>query len=270
MFQAVSAVDMALWDLRAQRLGVPVSGLGGGRVRDDIPVYASSLGPADVADLAARCRDAGHRAVKVKVGFGGATDDENLATARRICGPDTAIYADANQGWTVQEAISAAPMLREHGVEWIEEPVRGNRLDDLERLHEHTGLRIATGENLYGRAEFAPYVQSAAVHVLQPDVAKTGGMSEVFAVCVLAETYGKQVAPHLYSGALSFLATLQIAASAPAVSTVEYDVRHNPLRDPLLRTPLVPVAGRIAIPDGVGLGAELDMSAVDHFTEVPR
>jgi L-alanine-DL-glutamate epimerase-like enolase superfamily enzyme len=266
--QAISAVDVALWDLRAQQLGIPIHGLLGGLVRDEIPVYASSLGPDGVAELAARCRDAGFRALKVKLGFGRETDDRNLATVRKICGPDMVVHADANQGWTLAEAIAAAPMLREHGVGWIEEPVRGDALADLERLYERTGLLIATGENLYGCAEFEPYARSEAVQVLQPDIAKTGGLTEALGVCALAASHGKQVAPHLYGGALGFLATLQLAAAALQVTTVEYDVRSNPLRDPLLDPAPAPVAGVLAIPSGPGLGVALNHQAVQTFSEV--
>jgi len=266
--QAISAVDVALWDLRARRAGCGIADLGGGRVRDEIGVYASSLGPTGVAELAAKCRDQAFRAVKVKLGFGTETDDANLATVRRVCGDRTEIYGDANQAWSVEEAVAAAPMLREHGVAWIEEPVRGDQVADLERLHDRTGLVIATGENVYGRADFWSYVDSPAVAILQPDISKTGGLTEALAVCALAEARGKRVAPHLYGGAAAYLATLQLAAISPAVSIVEYDVRDNPLRDPLLHESPQPVAGRVALPAGPGLGAEFDEAALNQYSEV--
>ncbi len=267
VFQAISAVDVALWDLRARRAGCSIADLGAGRVRDEIGVYASSLGPTGVAELAARCRDQGFTAVKVKLGFGRQIDDANLAAVRRVCGADVDVFADANQGWSLQEAIDAAPMLREHGVAWIEEPVRGDRLPDLERLHDRTGLTIATGENVYGRADFWSYVDSPAVAIVQPDLSKTGGLTEALAVCTLAGARGKRVAPHLYGGAAAFLATLQLAAMCPSVCVVEYDVRHNPLRDPLLHRPPHPVDGRLRLPAGPGLGVEFDTAALDKYSE---
>jgi L-alanine-DL-glutamate epimerase-like enolase superfamily enzyme len=266
--QAISAADVALWDLRARRARVGIADSGGGRVRDDIAVYASSLGPTGVADLASRCQDEGFTALKVKLGFGAETDEANLAAVRRICGPDMDIYGDANQAWSLAEAVAAAPMLREHGVAWIEEPVRGDRLPDLEALYERTGLAIATGENIYGRNDFWSYVDSEAVALVQPDLSKTGGLTEALAVCELAQARGKSVAPHLYGGAAAFLATLQLAAMAPPVSIVEYDVRDNPLRDPLLRQPPQPVAGRLRIPTGPGLGVEFDTDALHENSEV--
>jgi L-alanine-DL-glutamate epimerase-like enolase superfamily enzyme len=266
IMQAISAVDVALWDLAGKAGGVAVSRLAGGRYREEIPVYASSLGPDGVPEQAARCAAFDHTAVKVKLGFGRERDERILAEARTALGDGTTLYADANQGWTLAEAIAMAPLLRSYGVQWIEEPVRGDRVADLEALHSATGVLIATGENVYGCEEFTAYAASPAVAILQPDIAKTGGMTECLTVCELAHAYGKSVLPHLYGGAVAFAATLQLAATAPAVAGVEYDIRDNPLRDPLLTDPPSVRHGRIALPDLPGIGARLDGEAVAEHT----
>lgn len=265
--QAISAVDIALWDLRGRAQGAAVSWLVGGRVRDRIEVYASSLGPESVRDQAARCREGTHTAAKVKLGFGKSEDERILDEARAALGPEIVLFADANQAWSVDEAVKMAPLLDSFDVEWLEEPVRGNGLADLEELHRRTDLTIATGENLYGREGFRDYAASPAVAILQPDIAKTGGFTESLAICQLAETYGKPVVPHLYGAALAFAATLQLAACAPAARTIEYDIRENPLRDPLLRNAPMPNQGCIGLPDAPGIGLALDLDAVDQFTE---
>jgi L-alanine-DL-glutamate epimerase-like enolase superfamily enzyme len=259
--QAISAVDIAMWDLVGQRSGRAVGGIGGGRVRDRIGVYASSLGPEDVRTQAEQCRAAGFSAAKVRLGFGTATDTANLETARSALGDGFTLYADANQGWSLDEAIGFGPLLRDVDVEWVEEPVRGDRLTDLERFSGHTGVPVATGENLYRAEAFWDYAASPAVHVLQPDVSKTGGLTEARAICALATVRGKQVIPHLYGGAVSYAASLQLAASCPAVSAVEYDIRDNPLRDPLIVDPPRPLHGMLALPDGPGLGLVFDDEA---------
>lgn len=266
VMQAISAVDVALWDLCGQREGRSISRLLGGRVRDEIDVYASSLGPRDTAEQARCCRRSGHRAVKVKVGFGAARDEANLTAAREALGDGTALFVDANQGWDVDTAVAMAPILRAHDVSWVEEPIAGNRLTDLEEFHRRTGIPVATGENLYGWDSFAPYAASPAVAILQPDVAKTGGLTHARAVGELAELHGKALMPHLYGGAVAYAATLQLVAAAPAAALLEYDVRDNPLRDPLLLDPPTPLAGRVAIPDGPGLGVRLDPAAVAAHT----
>lgn len=266
IMQAISAVDVALWDLAGQAAGQAVSGLLGGRVRDRIGVYASSLGPNGVREQAAECRAAGHTAAKVKLGFGRDTDAANLAAARDELGADVALYADANQAWSVSEAIAMAPVLREHDVDWLEEPVRGNGLRDLEELHRATGLRLATGENTYRAHGFREFAASPAVAVLQPDVAKTGGITECLSICALAAAHGKTVLPHLYGGAVAFAATLQLAALSEVVTGVEYDVRDNPLRDPLLCDPPVPNGSELTLPGAPGLGVELDLDAISAVT----
>lgn len=266
IMQAISAVDVALWDLAGQAAGQAVSWLLGGRVRDRIAVYASSLGPHGTRKQAAECRGAGHTAAKVKLGFGRDTDAANLAAARDELGAEAVLYADANQAWSASEAIAMAPVLREHDVAWLEEPVRGNGLRDLEELHRATGLRLATGENTYRARGFRDFAASPAVAVLQPDVAKTGGITECLAICALAAAHGKTVLPHLYGGAVAFAATLQLAALSEVVTGVEYDVRDNPLRDPLLCDPPVPNGSELTLPDAPGLGVELDLDAISAVT----
>lgn len=267
--QAISAIDIALWDLRGQRAGIAISWLAGGRVRDETPVYASSLGPDDVAEQGSRCRADGYRAVKVKLGFGRERDEAILAAARNACGSDTLLYADVNQAWRLPDAISMGPLLRSYGVTWVEEPLRGNQLAELEEFHRATGLDVATGENIYGVAEFWPYVASPAIRILQPDIAKTGGLTESLVICQLAQACEKSVIPHLYGGAVAFAATLQLAACMPAVEAIEYDIRDNPLRDPLIIDGPRPVNSTITLPGGPGLGIDLDPEAVALYTETP-
>lgn len=267
IMQAISAIDIALWDLHGRAHDASISAMVGGRVRDDSPVYASSLGPDGVAHHGQRCVSDGHRAAKVKLGFGPERDERILADARQALGPDVELYADANQAWSIADAITMAPMLAHFDVAWLEEPLRGNRLDDLEELHRRTDLAIATGENIYGREEFRRYAASPAIAILQPDIAKTGGFSEALAICQLADAYRKPVLPHLYSGAIAFAATLQLAACTPAVQGIEYDIRDNPLRDPLLLHAPLPEHGRIPLPDGPGLGVDLDPPTVLRHTQ---
>ncbi|PSK95884.1 L-alanine-DL-glutamate epimerase-like enolase superfamily enzyme [Murinocardiopsis flavida] len=266
VMQAISAVDIALWDLAGHASGLAMSRVAGDRVREEVAVYASSLGPGDVAAQARRCVAAGHDAVKVKLGFGRADDERILAEARGVLGAAPALYADANQAWDLAEAAAMAPILRAYDVAWIEEPLRGNRLPELEELHRRTGLPIATGENVYGIGEFRRLAASPAIAVLQPDIAKAGGITEALAVCEAAAAHGTAVLPHLYGGAVAFAATLQLAAMARPVAAVEYDIRDNPLRDPLLVDPPVPDRGRIAVPDAPGLGIPLDTAAIAAVT----
>lgn len=266
--QAISGLDVALWDRLGRARGLSVADLAGGPVRERIPAYGSGLGPSGVAEQAAGCRDAAFGTVKVKVGFGRDTDAENLRVAREILGPDAEIMVDANQGWTLPEALQMAPVLREAGVRVVEEPIAGDRVADLVTFADRTGLSVATGENVYGRADFVPYLTSGAIALIQPDISKTGGLTETIAIAQIARATGTPVAPHLYGGAVAFAATLQLAACMPGIAMIEYDVRKNPLRDPLLIDPPVPRSGTIDLPAGPGLGIELNPDAVRERCEV--
>jgi L-alanine-DL-glutamate epimerase-like enolase superfamily enzyme len=266
LMQALSGVNTALWDLAGKSFGLPVAALSGGYVRTEVPVYASGLGPDSVTVMAARCAELGFTAAKVRVGFGAGTDRDNLLAAREVLGPRAALMADANQAWSLPEAVRMAGPLGEAGVAWVEEPVRGDRLADLEEFSRRTGLTVATGENIYGSAGFLPYLQSREALVLQPDVSKAGGLTETLPVCHLAAALGRQVLPHLYGGALAWAATLQLAAAGPAVAGVEFDLRPNPLRDALLTDPPAVHRGLARIPAGPGLGVTLDQAALAEFT----
>lgn len=167
------------------------------------------------------------------------------------------LFVDANQAWDLDEAIAMGPALHRHGVTIVEEPIAGDRLELLEEFHRATGLLVATGENTYGARALDPYLRSPAVAIAQPDVSKTGGLTEAFEVCRLAARAGTTVWPHMYGGAIGFAATLQLAACAPNVGEIEYDVRANPLRDPLLADPPTPHNGVIGLPASPGLGVEL-------------
>src|SRR5699024_8685535 len=134
VYQAISAIDQAFWVRAAQQRGVALSALLSDDPLNEIPVYGSSLGPSDVSESAERCLDLGLYAAKVKLGFGRETDEQNLAAARSILGDGFRLFGDANQGWTLEESISMAPMLRDFGIEWIEEPVSGDDPEDLGRV----------------------------------------------------------------------------------------------------------------------------------------
>lgn len=265
--QAVSAVDTALWDLAATAADLPLGGLIAGECAAVLPAYGSSLGPTGVEETAAMCRDRGLRAAKVKVGFGLDRDHENLQAARGVLGPDVTLFADANQAWTLDEALAAVPVLREAGVAWLEEPLDGDDAASLARLRREGGIALATGENRYGAAAFADLLELDAVDILQPDLSKVGGPTDYLRVAAMAAGRDVAVNPHLYGGALATLATLQVAAAVPATTLVEWDVRENPLRAPVDH--LLGPDGAITVPPGPGLGLDLDLAPIAHLEEIP-
>lgn len=266
LMQAMSGVDIALWDLLGKRLGVGVATLLGGRWRDLVPAYASGIGPDAVAEDAARWVADGWTSLKVRVGFGSQTDRRNLIAARRELGDKGSLFADANQAWTLPEALSMAGDLRELAVEWIEEPVADAGTDELRAFAAETGLVVALGENLVGSHSFLPYLATPGRFLLQPDLTKSGGFSHASAVCQMAWSVGSTVAPHFYGGAVGWAATVQLAAACPAVTLLEYDVRPNPLRDSILVDPPEVASGMVTVPNGPGIGVRLDWDRIDALT----
>ncbi|MEU4772664.1 mandelate racemase/muconate lactonizing enzyme family protein [Micromonospora sp. NPDC023644] len=263
--QAVSAVDIALWDLAARHAGRSLASLLATHPRTELPVYGSSLGPDGVAETAEQCAALGLTAVKVKVGFGRDRDLANVRAARRVLGDRTQIFADANQAWSLPEALRMLPALADLGVAWVEEPLAGDRPEELDELGARTGMPLATGENLYGAAAFTPYLRGSGVTILQPDLTKVGGISEYLTVLEAAEAAGRTVNPHLYNGAIATAATVQVAASSQATSLVEWDVRSNPLRR--AADEFLTAHGTVTVPHRPGLGIDLDPDQLDPYEE---
>ena len=261
VLQAVSGTDQALWDLAGRLRGQGVCDMAGGRRRARVPVYASGIGPDDVAAQVASCRRMGLTAVKLRVGFDADVDRANLAAARRALGADGELLVDVNQAWSLDTALAMADALTSAGVAWVEEPIADGTLQDWAALHRRTGLAIAVGENVYGRQAWSAVLASPDVAVVQPDVSKQGGITEMLWICARAQELGTVVEPHLYGGALAYAATLQVAACCPVVRRVELDVRPNPVRDGLLVDVPSIVDGEVVVPEGPGLGVRLTVEA---------
>lgn len=259
VWHALSGLDLALWDLLGKRHGQPVAALlARGDVAASVPVYASGIGPTEVERLCESAAALRVDAVKARVGFGAETDARTLRTIRRALGDDVACYADANRAWAPEEAVEMVSLLRDFGVAWLEEPLRHDPPAALARLGERTGMPLAAGENLYGEQVFADHLAGSGLALLQPDPAKSGGLSLVEAVTRSAAEVGTAVSPHCYSGGVALAASVHLAAAFSAVTAVELDIRPNPLRTGLVDESWTVTAGRLAVPTGPGLGVTID------------
>jgi L-alanine-DL-glutamate epimerase-like enolase superfamily enzyme len=260
IMQALSGVDTALWDLLGKLRKTSVAELVGGRLRESVPGYASGVGPNDVEAQIRNSLERGFTSVKLKLGFDREVDLENIRLACRLVDGGE-VYADANQAWPMPAVVEMTRRVADEGVKWLEEPVAGNRLEDLTELCDKTNIPLATGENLYGPAEFERYARSGSVAILQPDVAKSGGITPLLRVCQIASEVGVRVIPHSFWGPIGTVATLQLASALEQIEQVEFDVRENPLWS-VLAEPLRLDAGKVEVPLGNGLGIELDGDAV--------
>ena len=174
--QAIAGIDLAVWDLYARRRKMPLWKLLGGS-GSQIKVYASGINPTGSRQMAEAALRRGHRALKLKIGFDPAADRANLASLRQLIG-DGMLAADANQAWSMEQALEVAPRLGEFALAWLEEPIRADRpWQEWQRLRKGSDLPLAAGENIASRAGFAQALGDDVLRVVQPDIAKWGGLS---------------------------------------------------------------------------------------------
>jgi L-alanine-DL-glutamate epimerase-like enolase superfamily enzyme len=263
--QAIAGVDIALWDLAACKAGEPLWRLLGGaspRVR----VYASGLNPDAPEKLAAARRDEGHRAFKLKVGFGAERDVANLKALRRTLGDEAEMMVDANQAWSLATAKEMAPRLAGFGVKWLEEPLRADRpWSDWRALADESTVPLAAGENLSGQAAFETALASGALGVVQPDIAKWGGFSGCLPVARRILAADRRFCPHWLGGGVGLLASAHLLAAAGGDGPLEVDANPNALRA-LTCGPLARISeGAASLGEEPGLGPAPDLDALRPF-----
>ena len=256
--QAIAGVDQALWDLAARRAGVPLWRLLGGVGGGSVPVYASGINPERPQVVVAEMSARGHRAFKLKVGFDAARDIDNVRAVRALVGDGVAVMVDANQAWSPAEARAMAERLEPFGLGWLEEPLRADApLADWQALQGATTVPLAAGENLIGAAAFASAIAGRALAVLQPDVAKWGGISGCWSVIAAIHAAGLRYCPHYLGGGIGLLASAHLLAAAGGDGMLEIDANANPLRSELSGPLERIVAGRVELGDAPGLGVEV-------------
>ena len=219
---ALATIDIALWDLRCKRAGCPLHVMAGG-AQSRVPIYNTEGGwlnftPQELVEHAIEAREAGFRGFKVKVGRPHVSEDvARLAAVRRELGPEFEVMVDANQCFTVSEAIRRAKHYEDFDLAWFEEPLPAEDLDGHVRLSQSTSLPIAIGESLYHPSHFREYLQRGACSIVQVDVARVGGITPWLKTAHLAEAFNMQVCPH-------YLMEIHVAlcAAVPNSAWVEY------------------------------------------------
>ena len=278
MTHAISAINIALWDLFGKAVNQPVSALLGGRYQKSVLAYGSILFvpletlPRRIEEMRAR----GFRAIKLgwdPFGQQSLAEDEALIrTARKAAGDKTTLLIDAGGSYPfwklrLKDALERARMLSAHGVYWFEEALPPDDIDSYARLTDQSPVKIAHGEVLTRRQSFLPYFERRAMDIAQPDVAKVGGLSEARRIAWLAAEHGIELVPHGWNTAVGVAADIHLVASLPTRSYVEFNVG-NPLVEELIDPPFrLNAEGGIAVPAGPGLGIDIDRDRLRHFAE---
>ena len=262
--QVISGVDLALWDLCARRAGLPLFRLLGGQ-QARVPVYASGINPEGALAVVQRKHAQGYRAFKLKIGFDDAQDIDNLGALRGWLGPEAALMADVNQAWDLHHALAMLPLLEPYGLAWLEEPLRtDSSLADWQQLKVGARIPLAAGENLIGAPRFAQALESQAFGVLQPDIAKWGGISGCWPVIQQIRESGVRFCPHYLGAGIGLMASAHVLAAAGGDGLLEVDANDNLLRS-LLAPPFAQVVdGCITLDETPGIGVTPDIAALQQ------
>ncbi|NJO38038.1 MAG: mandelate racemase/muconate lactonizing enzyme family protein [Rhizobiales bacterium] len=287
--QALSGVDIALWDIAGKIAGLPIHLLIGGAHRASVPVYGYGmmLRREDPASLRARFRDEaaaikamGFKATKMKIGMG-ARDDVALAEAVRLgVGDDFPFMADANHAYTTKDAFYVGRALGELDAYWFEEPVAPEDHDGYRELRAGLEVNIAGGEAEFNRWGWRSLLESRGLDIAQPEVCALGGISEYLRVLALCHAHFTPVVNHVWGSAIAVATNLHLLAAMPPIPgglfpeepLLEFDTTDNAFRDQLLTEPLdiqgqvARNGGRAQIPTGPGLGVEPDRAFIQRFS----
>lgn len=261
---AMSGIDQALWDIRGKVTGWPLYRLLGGTSRP-IPAYAGgvSLGyqePAALVDEARPLVAAGYRAVKLRVGDTPGRDLERVAAVRKAFGDGLVILVDANTGYSVADARAAMPGLDGHGVGWLEEPFPAHDHRSYALAATFGRVPLAAGENHYTRFEFTRVIEDRVITILQPDLSKTGGVTEALRIAAMASAWKLSINPHTSMTGINMAASIHFLAAIDNAGYFEADVsKGNLFRDTLVGTPYtLGKDGCVRPLEKPGVGVEVD------------
>src|SRR6266403_1219844 len=291
VMQAISGIDIALWDIAGKVAKLPVYRLLGA-CRDRVEAYASGgfyqegKSAADLAGEAEGYRARGFRGMKMKIGRNPSTqthlrqligqaefcevepeeDLARVAAVRQALGPQAKLMVDVNCAWSPAVAIEMGHAMEPHKLYWIEEPVATDDIDGSAKVADALTTPIAGYETEIGLYGFRELITRGAIDIVQPDIAWAGGFSECRRIAALAQAHHLMVAPHAFASAVTLAASLHFIASIPNGLVLEFDQNPNGLRDELLKEPFREERdGTIRLPEPPGLGIELDPAAVERY-----
>jgi D-galactarolactone cycloisomerase len=280
--QGLSGIDIALWDIKGKHFGVPCYRLLGGPLRTEVKAYATGLyrrksGDPQryLAEEAADYVDDGFSAVKLKVGFGVEEDAAMTHAVRDAIGDKVALMVDANHAYDAVAAIRLGRMIERHEIGWFEEPVPPEDIAGYRAVKAAISIPVAGGECEFTRLGFRDLLASRAVDIIQPDTCAAGGLSECKKIADMAEAFGVRYNPHVWGTGIAIAASLQLLAVLPSHTPsslnplepmLEFDRTEHPIRQSLLTQPIEHVKGVVRIPDGPGLGIEVDRATLKRFS----
>lgn len=290
IMSAISALDIALWDIKGKALGVPVYELLGGPTRDKVRVYASPMTkvqePKALAESYVQLKEMGFTAAKIFVNgpisskkdgrdefFSGRIEDEleKVRLCREAVGYDFDFVLEVHRGMTLPEAVTFGRAVEKYRPMVLEDPVPPDNMDTMAQVAAKVGVPIASGERFINLREFQVLLSRQAVQYVRPDVCAVGGITTSKKICSLAEAHDVLVIPHNPLGPVSTAACLQICASIPNLGIQELPgFCLNGAEDAMVKTPLSFENGCMLVPDGPGIGIELADNAEELYPSKER
>ncbi len=277
---AISGIDIALWDLAGKFHQCPVQQLMGGAFRQRIPAYATGgfrmIGEDRITSLLAEIseyKQAGFEAVKIKIGFGVALDVASIRAVREFLGGDIELMIDANHGYDHIDAARVANQVADCDIAWFEEPVVPEALSSYHKLRTSQSIPLAGGETWHSRWGINEALKQNTVDILQPDVCGVGGLSEARKILTLCDVHGVRCVPHVWGTSVALAASLHFHAIIPPNPTspgsasprFEFDQTHNPFRASIVKQPFTLDNGYLNVPTGHGLGIEIVRDELEKY-----
>ena len=286
--QALSGVDIALWDIAGKVAGLPIYKMIGGAHREKIEVYGYGmmLRPENVDSLVSRFMDEateikenGFKAVKMKVGLGPKDDLRLIESVRRGVGDNYRFMVDANHGYTTHDAFYVGRAMEEFDPYWFEEPVAPEDLDGYRELRSSLKVNISGGEAEFNRWGWRNLLESRGLDIAQPEVCALGGISEYLRVLALCHAHFTPVVNHVWGSAIAVATNLHLLAAMPPLPgglfpwepMLEYDTTHNRFIDDLLtdsleiKNQVKANNGTVSLPIGPGLGVTPKRDFLNSF-----
>jgi len=280
LLAALSAIDIALWDIKGKYFNLPVFSLLGGKKCEYVKPYATGLYFSHVDNLkeklvqeAITYKEQGFKGIKMKVGLGIAEDMEIITAVKNALGDKVELMIDSNHAYSLKEAIQLCKSLEELNISWFEEPVSPEHYHDYRQLREHTRTPIAGGECEYLRYGFLQLFLNHSVDIAQPDICAAGGITEVKKIASMASTFGVEVVPHSWGTGIALHAALHLISNLDPVPGrmyqpapwMELDRTENALRDVLTEPLLDPEDGMLKVPERPGLGVDVSEEDLAQF-----
>ena len=277
---AISAIDIALWDIKGKYHKLPVSTLLGGSYREKIRPYATGLYFSDSKTLTDDlCNEAleyvneGFKSIKMKVGLNIKSDVTNVKAVRNAIGPDIELMIDSNHAYSYDEALKLSKKLEDQDIKWFEEPLSPEFYDQYSDFKSKSLIPVAAGECEYLRYGFQKLLDKNCIDFLQLDICSCGGLTEAKRISALSSTKGVKVIPHTWGSGIAFYTAINFISNLEPIpgrlynedAYIEYDRTENKIRENIIKNNIIMKDGYISVNHKPGLGIDVDETYLNEI-----